>query len=544
MPSLLFWGFVMVSFGRRGFVSGLVAGGVGSSFLLERAFAAQKDPRNLDKNPKFIASPFTLGVASGDPEPDGFVIWTRLAPTPLDEAGGMPLKPMYVVWEVAEDEKLTRVVARGQELAHPELAHSVHVEVAGLKADRPYWYRFRVGGYESPIGRGQTLPAPGAQIDRVRFAAAGCQHYEEGYYTAWRAIAQEPVDFVFHYGDYIYEGKDSGPGIKQMNGRPFKVLRRHVGPECYSLDEYRRRYAQYKTDEDLQAAHAATSWFVSFDDHEVDNNWAGDTDQDGTPPDVFLFRRAVAMQAYYEHMPLRRRSLPNGSHMQMYRSARYGNLLNVFVLDTRQYRSDQAYGDKDVAQGKDVWSPQRTMMGKQQEQWLFNGLAQSDTRWNLLAHQVMMLNLAQRHSAQSELTYSMDQWSGYLYSRKRLLDFVQQHCPGNVVNITGDAHRHFAGDLLVNGDDKKPVSVEFLATSITSGSDGVGDNDHFSQSVRQENPWLKATTDKRGYVLCDIDRDHWRGDLKIIDKVMEQNGTLSTYASFVTERGNPGLQRA
>lgn len=184
------------------------------------------------------------------------------------------------------------------------------------------------------------------------------------------------------------------------------------------------------------------------------------------------------------------------------------------------------------------------MMGQTQEQWLFNGLAQSDTRWNLLAHQVMMLNLAHRKSASSPLLYSMDQWSGYLYSRKRLLEFVQAHCPGNVVNVTGDAHRHFAGDLLINPDDKQPASVEFLATSITSGSDGAGDDDAFSQSVRHENPWLKATTDKRGYVLCDVGRDQWRGDLKIVDQVMQPNGVTSTYASFVTERGHPGLQKA
>ncbi|KXV58380.1 alkaline phosphatase [Acetobacter senegalensis] len=533
-----------MSVSRRSLLLGGMAGFAGSSFMLRQAFAAEQAPRNIEKNPKFVSTPFTLGVASGDPEADGFVIWTRLAPTPLEEAGGMVLKPMWVNWEVSEDEHMSRIVARGQALAHPELAHSVHVEVAGLKAARPYWYRFRVADYQSALGRAQTLPAAGASVERVRFAVAGCQHYEEGHYTAWRAIAQEPVDFVYHYGDYIYEGADSGPGYRKINGQPFKVLRRHMGPECYSLDEYRRRYAQYKTDPDLQAAHAATSWFVSFDDHEVDNNWAGDTDQDGTPEEVFLFRRAVAMQAYYEHMPLRRRSLPNGSHMQIYRTARYGDLLNVFVLDTRQYRSDQVYGDKDGPQGKDVWAANRSMMGQTQEQWLFNGLAQSDTRWNLLAHQVMMLNLAHRKSASSPLLYSMDQWSGYLYSRKRLLEFVQAHCPGNVVNVTGDAHRHFAGDLLVNPDDKQPASVEFLATSITSGSDGVGDDDAFSQSVRHENPWLKATTDKRGYVLCDVGRDQWRGDLKIVDQVMQPNGVTSTYASFVTERGHPGLQKA
>ncbi|MGS0646774.1 alkaline phosphatase D family protein [Komagataeibacter melomenusus] len=532
----------MVFLKRRQMLAGL---GTGLLFSVQVRALRAATPRNLDEKPKFDVSPFQLGVASGDPAPDGFVIWTRLAPRPLELEGGMHRnRPVLVEWEVAEDEKLGHIVKKGQALAHPELAHSVHVEVTGLRPDRPYWYRFRIAGYDSPAGRSHTFPLPGASPARVRFAAAGCQHYEEGYYTAWRNIANEPIDFVFHYGDYIYEGPDSKGRVHDMNGRPFQALRRHIGPECYSLDEYRRRYAQYKTDPDLQAAHAAVPWIVTSDDHEVDNNWAGDTDQDGTPPEIFRLRREAAMQAYYEHMPLRLQALPDGSHMQLYRSLRYGTLMNTFVLDTRQYRSDQAYGDGASAQGADVWSPDRTMMGAEQEQWLFDGLGRSDTRWNLLAHQVMMMNLAHRRAPQGELLYSMDQWSGYMYSRKRLLEFIGAHCLGNVVNVTGDAHRHFAGDLLVDPDHKKPVSVEFLATSITSGADGVGDDDSFSRSVRRENPHLKATTDQRGYVLCDVGPDVWRADLKVLDRVMERDGRLSTYASFVVERGQPGLQKA
>ncbi|QOF94063.1 alkaline phosphatase D family protein [Novacetimonas hansenii] len=523
-----------------------VLAGLGTGLLLSTRIRALKaaTPVNLDKNPKFDISPFQLGVASGDPSSDGFVIWTRLAPAPLSLDAGMDNnRPMLVIWEVGENEALSHIVRRGQALAHPELGHSVHVEVTGLKSDRPYWYRFRIAGYDSTIGRSHTFPQPDASPARVRFAAAGCQHYEKGYYTAWRNIANEPIDFVFHYGDYIYESGGSKVGITP-NSTSFQALRRHLGPECYSLDEYRRRYAQYKADADLQAAHAAVPWIVTSDDHEVDNNWAGDSDQDGTPPDIFRLRRASAMQAYYEHMPLRLTSLPDGNHMQIYRSLRYGDLMNIFVLDTRQYRSDQAYGDQFAAQGKDVWSSDRTMMGREQEQWLFNGLAHSDARWNLLAHQVMMMNLAFRKSDHGALLYSMDQWSGYMYSRNRLLQFIRQNCPGNVVNVTGDAHRHFAGNLLLDGNDSSPVSVEFLATSISSGSDGGGDNDSFSRSVRRENPQLMATTDQRGYVLCDVGRDVWHADLKVLDKVTQRDGKLSTYASFAVERGYPRIQKA
>jgi alkaline phosphatase D len=241
-------------------------------------------PRNLLANPRFGADPFTLGVASGDPASDGFVLWTRLAPRPLEPLGGMEPRPVAVRWEVAGDARFQTLVAQGEALAHPELAHSVHVEVAGLAPDRPYWYRFRVGREESAVGRTRTLPAPGARVERLRFVAAGCQHYEQGLFTAWRHIAQEPVDFVFHYGDYIYESADHGAGPFKANGRTYDEVRRHVGGEIYTLDDYRRRYALYKSDPDLQAAHAAVPFWMSFDDHEVDNNWASDFDQDGTPP--------------------------------------------------------------------------------------------------------------------------------------------------------------------------------------------------------------------------------------------------------------------
>lgn len=242
-----------------------------------RALAAQVDatalnPRNLLASPRFASTPFTLGVASGDPSADGMVLWTRLATEPLVFGGGMPARPMVVEWQLAADEGMRKVVRQGSALAHPELGHAVHVELDGLAPGRPYWYRFTVGGHASAVGCTRTLPAATAAVDRVRFVVVSCQHYEEGHYTAWRRIAEEPLDFVFHYGDYIYEG-ESQSGLRKMNGQPFTNLRNHVGPQTYTLDDYRRRYAQYKSDADLQAAHASAPWFVTFDDHEVDNNW-------------------------------------------------------------------------------------------------------------------------------------------------------------------------------------------------------------------------------------------------------------------------------
>jgi alkaline phosphatase D len=524
---------------RRHFLSGMLL--AGGSLLPGHAFGQIR--RNLRDNPTFLVPPFQLGAASGDPSADGFVIWTRLAPEPLQPNGGMMMAPMLVTWEVASDEAFRTVVAKGDAIAHPELAHSVHVELSGLQADRPYWYRFRCGGERSLPGRAMTLPRPGAPKDRLRFAVAGCQHYEEGHFTAWRRIAEEPVDFVFHYGDYIYEGRDTGPGPRQMNGRLFSPLRRHLGDEIYSLDDYRRRYALYKSDHDLQAAHAAAPFFMSFDDHEVDNNWAADRDQDGTDPAIFRFRRAAAMQAYYEHMPLRRASMPVDGHMQMFRRASFGDLMDAHFLDTRQYRSDQAQNDHDAPIDSEVLSPARTMLGGKQEAWLFEGLARGTARWQLIAQQVMLMQLAQVREGAPEPSYSMDQWSGYLHARKRLVDHIADRKLTNVMTVSGDAHRHFAGDVLRNGGTGAPVASEYLATSITSGSDGIGTGDAYHRSV-SGNACLKTMTDRRGYVLCDVGRDTWRGDLKILDSVMRPDGQLSTFASFVTERGRPGLQTA
>lgn len=531
----------MTDWDRRHLLALLGASGAGLVAGAPVRAAGVLAPRNIEADPKFATTPFTLGVAAGDPAADGFVIWTRLAPQPLEPHGGMVLKPVPVVWEVAEDAAFAAPVQSGTALAHPEMGHSVHVEVAGLRPDRPYWYRFRAGREESPVGRGRTLPAADARPGALRFVAAGCQHYEDGYYSAWRHVAQEPADFVFHYGDYIYEGAGRPPKADPARGR----VRSHAGGEIYSLDDYRRRYAQYKADPDLQAAHAAAPWFVSFDDHEVDNNWAGDTDQDGTPPEVFAFRRAAAMQAYYEHMPLRRSALPQGGHMQMFRSFRYGDLMTGFVLDTRQYRSDQCNGDKSAPQTPEVFAENRTMMGDRQEAWLFDGIAKSDTRWNLIAHQVMLLNLARQASEKDpSLVYSMDQWSGYMNSRRRLLAAIERQGRGNVVAVSGDAHRHYAGDLIQDRGNGAVLSSEFVATSITSGSDGVGEDDFYTRTSRRENPHLKALTDRRGYLLCTVTRDAWQADLKILDKVTVPDAALSSHARFVIERGKPGLHKA
>jgi alkaline phosphatase D len=241
--------------------------------------------------PSFPADPFTLGVASGDPDHASVVLWTRLAPAPLEPDGGMRPDPVAVAWEVAEDEGMRKVVRAGTATATPGFGHSVHAEVDGLRPDRWYWYRFRAGDARSPVGRTRTLPDPAADPGALRFAFASCQHYEAGLFTAYEQMARDELDLVVHLGDYIYEGA----------GTDRQVRRHHGGREILTLTDYRVRHSQYRSDPMLQAAHARCPWFLTWDDHEVSNNYAADrSNKRGVSTADFLARRAAGYQAYYE----------------------------------------------------------------------------------------------------------------------------------------------------------------------------------------------------------------------------------------------------
>jgi alkaline phosphatase D len=483
-------------------------------------------------NVKLSDSPFQLGVASGDPSPDGFVIWTRLAPRPL-EGGGMPAENVIVAWQVAEDEAMTKVVRRGTTTAVPQWAHCVHVEVEGLQADRWYWYQFQASGQASPVGRARTMPAADAMQSALRFAFASCQHYEQGLFTAYEHMAKEELDLVCHLGDYIYEGATNQRGI-----------RKHNSAETYSLNEYRNRYALYKTDPALRAAHAAFPWLVTWDDHEFDNNCAGAVSEEaGVSPEDFLKRRAVAYQAYYEHMPLRRRSLPKGPDMQLYRRVAFGKLAEFFVLDTRQYRSDQPCGDGNKPQCPRALDPKQTLLGDAQEKWLLEGLSSSAGRWNVLAQQVMMARIDRK--AGEDVAYSMDQWPGYEMNRRRLLKFFHERKIRNPIVIAGDIHSNWANNLIADFDDldSRVVASEFVGTSISSGGDGV-DQPKDLERLLAENPFLRFHNAQRGYVRCHVTPSQWRSDYRVVEYVTRPGGKISTRASFVVEDQKPGLASA
>jgi len=478
----------------------------------------------------FADDPFSLGVASGDPWADSVVLWTRLAPDPLN-GGGMPAKNVPVKWEVAADERMQKVVASGTATATPQFGHSVHVEVRGLKPAQWYWYRFTVDAGSSPIGRTRTAPALNARNDRMNFAFASCQHYEYGFYTAYKHMAAEDLDLVVHLGDYIYEGAPADDRV-----------RKHNSQEVKTAEMYRNRYALYKLDPLLKQAHANFPWAVVWDDHEVDNNYAGLIAEDNAPKDEFAKRRAAAYQVYYEHMPLRGSVLRAGNNVEIYRRLNFGTLASFSMLDTRQYRTDQPCGDGTKPACPESLDPKATIMGSAQEQWLMRGLRQSSARWNVIAQQVMIGALDAFPGPEQK--FPMDKWDGYAANRKRLLEFLRDRKPSNPVVITGDIHSNWVNDLKPEfyKETSPVVATEFVGTSITSAGDGA-DVRPTTATMLSENPHIKFYNGQRGYVRCSIQPDRWQTDYRVLASVSKPDEPISTRASFVVENGKAGARR-
>ena len=481
----------------------------------------------------FRTYPFALGVASGEPRPEGVVLWTRLAPEPLD-GGGMPAANLEVGWEVARDATFRSIAQKGMAIARPELGHSVHVEVNGLDAGREYWYRFHVGREVSQFGRTVTAPPAGANVERLRFAVCGCNHYETGYFTAFRHLADERVDFVFHTGDYIYEGRGN-------RARNPALVREHHGQEIYTLVDYRNRYAQYKTDPDLIAAHASAPFIVSWDDHEVDNDYADAIDENDTPPEVFLLRRAAAYQAYFEHMPLRAASLPVGPRVQLYRRLTFGDLIDFTVLDTRQYRSDQACGHGAATNCAAAADPARSILGSTQETWLYDQLALARARWTVLGQQVPAFARDNGADANPMTRFSMDKWDGYTANRQRLFARLRETKAPNPILLSGDVHVHFAADLKYDfaNPQSETVGVEFTNSSITSGGDGSETSVNWER-LRALNPHIKFHSNRRGYVACTATSATMRAEFKVVNRVTVPHEPIRTAQAVVVEAGRPG----
>ncbi|MCL4690297.1 MAG: alkaline phosphatase D family protein [Burkholderiales bacterium] len=481
--------------------------------------------------PRFRAYPFTLGIASGSPTASGVVLWTRLAPDPL-HGGGLDPEDIAVRWEVAEDERFSRIVREGTAVASATRAHAVHAEAEGLAPGRDYHYRFLAGGEASAVGRTRTAPAPGPATGRLRLALASCQHWEHGFYAAHRHLAAEAPDLVAFVGDYIYEG----------NGKANRVRDHHI-PEPRTLAAYRDRYAQYKTDPDLQAAHACAPWIVTWDDHEADNDYANDRSQDLDP--AFLARRAAAYRAFLEHQPLRPGVERTDGEFRLYGTHAWGSLASIHVLDDRQYRAWQACpppgrgGSRTVgADCEERARPGRTMLGDAQERWLDGALRASRSRWNLLAQQTLMANAGR--PAPGGRQHWTDGWDGYPWARERLFGSLQESGVANPVVLGGDVHAHYAANLHARpGDAGSPViAAEFCGTSISSRGLGM----KAVNAIREANPPIRfADSSRRGYVLLDLGPDRLEAHLRVVDDARRRDAALSTAASFTVVAGTPGL---
>ncbi|MGB8701532.1 MAG: alkaline phosphatase D family protein [Thermosynechococcaceae cyanobacterium] len=506
---------------------------LGTSAMAGSVIIAKTWSDRVLAQPKFPAYPFSLGVASGDPWPNSVVLWTRLVPDPL-KGISLPPAAIPIQWQVATDPKMSQVVADGTVLATPELAHSVRVVVDRLEPGRQYWYRFKAGTELSPIGRTKTAPSANAALKQLNFAFASCQHYEFGYYNAYRHMANADLDMVFHLGDYIYEGAPSQQ----------KRVRQHIGPRATDLDSYRLRYALYKSDPDLQAAHAAFPFICTWDDHEVENDYANDISPKTADPVSFLQRRQAAYQAYYEHMPLRPASMPQGNQMQLYRRFTFGDLAEFSVLDTRQYRDKHPCGDDSKLAGSDCLeriAPERSMLGKNQEDWLLAGLAQSKTRWTVIAQQYLMAELALDNGTGQ--AYRKDGWDGYAASRRRILEALRQTQAQNPITLGGDIHSFWVSDLKPDFQDPKSpvVATEFVGTSISS----QGPTYELLASFLPKNPHIKYFESRyRGYMQCSVTPKQWTSRLQVVDTVAQPKSTLRTLATYVVEAGRPGAQQA
>ena len=466
-------------------------------------------------------NPFTLGVASGDPLPDRVMLWTRLALDPID-VGATPSDSVPVNWTVYADDGLTDAVASGTEVAEGASAHSIHIDATGLEPDTWYWYQFVADGHESPVGRTRTAPASGCEVDQVRFGFASCQNWTAGFYPAHHHLAAEDIDLVFFLGDYIYEGGGTGP------------VRAHNSGEIETLEAYRNRYGLYKSDPNLQESHARCPWFVIWDDHEVDNNYADEHPENASPSPAFLARRAAAYRAWWEHMPVRLPA-PDGPDLTIHRSFEWGGLASMYLLDGRQYRDDQACGDATLSPPcPELEDPSRSMLGSAQEAWLIDTLRASSSTWNVLANQTVFSALPLVGN------FNMDQWDGYPASRQRILDVFAEGVPNPVV-ITGDIHAAGVADITQDWNDptKPVIGTELVGTSISSSF--PPDLVEPAETVIAGLPWVKyVNARQRGYSVVDLNGERMEATYRVVDDVTDPDSGVSTAFVYTVDATSTG----
>lgn len=502
-------------------------------------------PRSAWSRTRLTHDPFALGVASGAPTPDGVVLWTRLH---FDQ----PQRDAFTLrWEVAHDEGFTRIARSGQVQAEPALGHAVHAEVAGLEPDRWYFYRFMLGEATSPVGRTRTFPRPEAQPARLRLGYASCQRWEHGYYAAWRHMRAEQLDAVMFLGDYIYEY----PGATN-------AVRAVTGGWVLTLDDYRARYALHRSDADLQAMHAACPWLVTWDDHEVQNDYAGLHEGAGVPllgtVSDFPVRRAAAYQAWYENMPVRssvlvrsEAGMASGAEMRIYQQLSFGRLATLHLLDGRQYRDRQAClkdgqpGGRlvDPAKCQDWGDPQRSYLGAAQEQWLDDALVRSVARWNVIGQQTLFGPRDAQPGPGQRLWN--DGWDGYAANRRRVTDALRRYSVSNPVLLGGDVHENWVGHVKADYADpgSATVGVEFCGTSISSRASASAVEK--TPERLAENPhFVFGDAQYRGYGVAEFTPGRLTTTLRAVRDATKADSDAFTLARFEVAEGRPKIERA
>lgn len=510
-------------------------------------------PRAVRSQGALLGNPFGLGVASGSPRHDSVVLWTRLL-QPDGNSLGAQAAPYAVRWELAHDERFTRIVQSGQARAIGALAHSVHVEVQGLASDRWYFYRFMVGDAVSPTGRTRTVPAPDALVNRLRLAYASCQNWQHGYFSAYRHMLAENLDMVLFLGDYMYEYPFNAASVRPggVNGTGWAL----------TLDDYRQRYALYKSDADLQAMHQACPWLLTWDDHEVQNDYAGlQEGSSGPVQPSFAARRAAAYQAFYEHMPLPASALTQalagltgGAQMRIYQRVNYGRLASFYMLDSRQYRDPQVC----TRQGKkgastlnpancDAWNdPARSLLGATQEQWLNTELGRAGPQWNLLGQQTLFGQRDFQTTERPGPTLWNDGWDGYSAARTRLTESLRGQAVPNPVLLGGDVHENWVGRVLADyaRPDSTAVAVEFCGTSISSNSSGYSAGGAMMTERLARNPhFAYADGERKGYGVVELTPRGLRTTLRVVNDARQPVTQIETLAAFGVQPGQHVVER-
>ena len=480
---------------------------------------------------------FRHGVASGDPLTDRVMLWTRVSPPETRSATA----PIDVAWQIASDEALTQIVARGTASTAEARDYTVKVDAGGLRPGRVYYYAFTVGGERSPIGRTKTLPERGNA--RLRLASVSCSNYPAGYFNVYRCIANRPdLDAVVHLGDYIYEFANGRFGDGTAAGR-VPIPR----GEAVTLADYRNRYATYRSDIDLQEAHRVHPFIVVWDDHELANDaWSGGAGNHTAGQGDWQTRRMGAYKAYLEWMPVRESTQPG---VRLYRSFRFGDLSDLIMLDTRALRDQQVDG-RDAAALAD---PRRSILGAEQEEWLFTQLRASqkaETRWRLLGQQILFSPL----SLPGLPVQRPDVWDGYAPARARVFDVLEREKIGNVAVLTGDIHSSWAldvprdpwGNAYDAASGAGSLAVELVTPAVSSPP--------FFANANQAQAAKMLTTlarhlkflegEHRGYVLLDVSRERLQADWYHVPGVDTRSTDESKVAGFVCEHGSSRLARA